>query len=159
MKPLHLALIPLRIVLSLAFAGVLVLQTLSFPGKWAYEASQHPEQAWLRWPLTVFTGFELLCVEVVIVCTWQLLTMVQKDRIFSEAAFRWVDAIIVAMAAGWLGLAGALAVILPQADDPGAPFLLLNLLLAGAAVVLLVVVMRALLRQATNLRSDLDGVI
>lgn len=159
MKPLHYAVIPLRIVLGLAFAGVLVLQTLSFPGQWAFMASQHPEQAWLRWPLTAFTAFEFLCVEVVIVCTWQLLTMVQKDRIFSEAAFRWVDAIIIAMAAAWLGLAGALAAILPGADDPGMPFLLLNLLLAGAAVVLLVVVMRALLRQATNLRADMDAVI
>jgi hypothetical protein len=158
MKPLHYALIPLRVVLALAFAGVLVLQTLSFPGQWAYMASQNPADAWLRWPMTAYTGFELLCVEVVIVCTWQLLTMVQKDRIFSEAAFRWVDAIIVAMAAAWLGLAGLLAVILPKADDPGMPFLLLNLLLGGAAVVLLVVVMRALLRQATN-RADLDAVI
>lgn len=159
MKPLHLALIPLRILLALAFAGAVVLQTLSFPGQWAYMARMHPEQAWLRWPLTAYTAFEFLCVEVVIVCTWQLLTMVQKDRIFSEASFRWVDAIIIAMSAAWLGVAGALAVILPQADDPGAPFLLLNLVVAGAAVVLLVIVMRALLHQATKLRTDLDGVI
>ncbi|MET0282324.1 MAG: DUF2975 domain-containing protein [Steroidobacteraceae bacterium] len=159
MEPLRFAVLPLRVILVLAFAGATVLQTLSFPGGWAFWAQQHPELAWLRWPLTAFTAAEMLCVQVVLVSTWQLLTMVQKDRIFSPAAFRWVDAIIIAMGCAWVGLAAAWLVLVSGADDPGMPFLLLNLLLGGAALVLLVVVMRALLRQATALRSDMDAVI
>ena len=65
MKPLRFAVLPLRVILLLAFAGVTVLQTLSFPGGWAFFAQQHPEQAWLRWPLTLFSTAELLCVQVV----------------------------------------------------------------------------------------------
>lgn len=159
MKTLRLAVLPLRIILLVAFAGVTVLQTLSFPGGWAYMAQQQPDMAPWRWPLTLYSTFELLCVQVVLVSTWQLLTMVQKDRIFSPAAFRWVDAIIAAMATAWVGLVGAFLVLVRGADDPGMPFLILNMLVGGAAVVLLMVVMRALLQQATALRADLDAVI
>lgn len=159
MKTLRLAVLPLRIILALAFAGVTVLQTLSFPGGWAHMARQQPDLAHWRWPLTAYSTLELLCVQVILVCTWQLLTMVQKDRIFSQAAFRWVDAIILAMAGAWAGLAAGFLVIVRHADDPGMPFLMLNMLVGGAAMVLLMIVMRALLHQATALRADLDAVI
>lgn len=39
--------------------------------------------AFLRWPATIITIFWVLCVQAVIVCIWRLLTLVQKDRIFS----------------------------------------------------------------------------
>ncbi len=42
---------------------------------------------------------------------------------------------------------------------PGPPLVLLLVLVAGAVVGLLVVVMRALLRQATTLRTDMEAVI
>ncbi|MET4095385.1 hypothetical protein ABIB51_002319 [Arthrobacter sp. UYCu712] len=35
----------------------------------------------MRWPLLTFSVLELLCVQVVIVSTWLLLTMVKDDRI------------------------------------------------------------------------------
>ena len=46
-----------------------------------------------------------------------------------------------------------------RADDPGLPVLLLLVLLGGAVLGLLMVVMRALLRQATTLRTDMEAVI
>jgi acyl-coenzyme A synthetase/AMP-(fatty) acid ligase len=115
--------------------------------------------AYLRWPATIISVFWVLCVQVVIVCTWQLLTLVDKDRIFSEAAFGWVNGILGAIAAAWLVLLGVLLYVGFNADDPGLP-LLLFLLATGVTVLgLLMIVMRALLRQATTLRSDLEGVI
>jgi Protein of unknown function (DUF2975) len=36
--------------------------------------------------------FWLLCVQVVIVCAWRLLTLVTRDRIVSAAAMASVDA-------------------------------------------------------------------
>jgi apolipoprotein N-acyltransferase len=104
------------------------------------------------------------CVQVVIVCTWQLLTLVRDDRIFSASSLPWVNAIVGALALGWAMLLGAFVcsyyfVIDEVSDDPALPALLLVLLLVGAVVGLLVVVMRALLKQATVLRSDLEAVI
>jgi hypothetical protein len=45
------------------------------------------------------------------------------------------------------------------ADDPGLPLLLALLLMAGGVLGLLMLVMRALLSQATRLRSDMEAVI
>jgi Protein of unknown function (DUF2975) len=149
----------LRVFLVLLFAILVVFQTLSLPGQFRSMAREHPELAYLRWPATAVTVFWLLCVEVVIVAIWQLLTLVRKDRIFTGKSLVWVDAIMWAIAAGWLVLLGAGGYVAFNADDPALP-LILMLTGAGVTVIgLLVVVLRALLRQATTLRSDMEAVI
>jgi len=146
-------------MLVVAFALLVVFQTLSLPGQFAHMAAEQPELAHLRWPLTAFAIVELACVQVVIVATWKLLAMVEDDRIFSEPALRWVDAIVRAIATAWVLLLGVSLYAVADADDPGMPMLLFLLLVAGAVLGLLMVVMRALLRQATTLRTDLEAVI
>ncbi len=149
----------LRVLLVLLFAGLVVGQTLSMPGQFAHMAQEEPDLAYLRWPLTVFASLELACGQVVIVCTWRLLTMVKADRIFSDAAFVWVNAIVAAMTTAWALLLGAACYFIAKADDPGTPILLLGLVLTGGVLVLLMVVMRALLHQATTLQTDMAAVI
>jgi len=149
----------LRIALVVLFGILVVFQTLSLPGQFRYLAEQHPEDAALRWPATVITVFWVLCVQVVIVATWRLLTLVRRDRIFTEASLGWVDAIVWAVAAGWLVLVGVLLWVGLHADDPGLPMLLLLATAVVTVVALVLLVLRALLRQATALRTDLDQVI
>jgi hypothetical protein len=86
MRMLERVVVPLRVLLVLLFAVLVLLQTMSFPAQFAQMAEQDPEHAQLRWPLTAFAIVELLCVQVVIVCTWRLFTLVKVDRIFSEDA-------------------------------------------------------------------------
>ena len=149
----------LRVFLVLLFGVLVLFQTMSLPGQFAYMARESPDLAYLRWPATAVTVFWVLCVQVVIVCTWKLLTLVKNDRIFSEASLRWVDAIVWSIAAGWAVLVGVFLYIGFNADDPGLP-LVLFLLTTGVTVLgLLMVVMRALLRQATTLRTDMEAVI
>ena len=155
----HRAVTPLRVSLVLLFGMLLVLQTVSVPGQFADLADEAPELASLRWPLTVASVLVLLCAQVVVVATWRLLGLVRADRIFSEDARSWVDAIVRAIATAWVVLLGLAVLVGVRADDP-APVLLVSLLLVGVTVLgLLVVVMRALLRQATALRTDLEAVI
>jgi hypothetical protein len=149
----------LRVFLVLLFGVLVVFQTLSLPGGFRYMAQESPEDAYLRWPATALAVFWVLCVQVVIVCTWKLLTLVEKDRIFSEAAMKWVDGIVWAIFAAGAALFGVDVFVAFNADDPGLPMLLL-LVSAGVAVLwLLMLVMRALLRKATALRTDMEGVI
>jgi hypothetical protein len=107
----------------------------------------------------------LVGFQIVIVCTWVLLGKVRSDRIFSAESFVWVDVIVWTMTVGWLLLAGVAASLTaylyftPELRDPGMPILLFGLVLTGGVVVLTVVVMRALLRQAASLRSELEEVI
>ena len=140
--------------------GVLVLfQVMSLPGQFAYMAQEDPEHAYLRWPATAVTVFWVLCIQLVIVSTWKLLSLVQNDRIFSEASLMWVNAIVWAILAAWVVLVGMFLYIGFNADDPGLPLLLFLMMIGVTVLGLLMVVMRALLRQATTLRTDMEAVI
>jgi hypothetical protein len=143
----------------LLFVVLIPFETLSLPGQFAHMAEESPDLAYLRWPLTAVTVFWVVCVQVVIVATWKLLTMVKKDRIFSDASLVWVDAIVWAIVAAWVVLLGVFLYFGFKADDPGLPVLLFLMLTGIAVVGLLMVVMRALLRQATTLRTDMEAVI
>ncbi|GAA3458595.1 DUF2975 domain-containing protein [Saccharothrix longispora] len=143
----------------LLFGVLLLFQVMSLPGQFAHMAEQSPETAHLRWPLTAVTVFWVLCVQVVVVATWKLLTLVKNDRIFSEPALRWVDAIVWAIAAGWATFGVVFLLVGFNADDPGVPLLMFLLLVGITVLGLLMVVMRALLRQATTLRTDMESVI
>jgi hypothetical protein len=150
----------LRFALLAAFFGVTVLQTLSFPGQFRYAESQGDLSSAERWWATAAVVYELACIQAILIATWLLLNRVGNGQIFRESSFRWVDVII----AGCIGFAAGpvLALILVAVagpDDPGAPFLLAMVTLVCVIVALLMVVMRGLLRQATDLRTDMDAVI
>ena len=149
----------LRVFLVVLFAVLVLFQVMSLPGQFRYMAQQDPEMAYLRWPATAVTVFWVLCVQVVIVCTWKLLTLVLADRIFTEDALRWVDGIVWAVGAAWVVLLGVLLFVGFNASDPGLPLLLFLLTVGVTVLGLLMVVMRALLRRATALRTDLEAVI
>lgn len=149
----------LRVFLVVLFGVLVVFQTLSLPGQFRYMAQESPDFADLRWPMTALAVFWVLCVQVVVVCTWKLLTLVKNDRIFSDASLKWVDAIVWAIAAAWVVLVGVDVYVAFNADDPGAPMFLLLLTVGVTVLGLLMLVMRALLRQATTLRTDMEAVI
>ncbi|GAA4285630.1 DUF2975 domain-containing protein [Brevibacterium daeguense] len=152
---------PLRVLLVLVFLGLLIAQIMSFPGEFIHSAEGDP---W-RWPMLIFWELEALCVQVVIVCTWRLLTLVRRDRIFTAASMRWVDAIAWTFLAAWVllvAMAGSMVLYIyftPELRDPGPAAVLIGVTLLAAVFVLLIVVLRDLLRQATTLREDLEGVI
>ncbi|MDT0533293.1 DUF2975 domain-containing protein [Micromonospora sp. DSM 115977] len=155
----HRAVAPLRVFLVVLFGILVMLQTFSLPGQFAHMAEESPELAYLRWPMTAVAVFWVLCVQVVVVSTWKLLTLVKRDRIFSDASLAWVDAIVWAIVAAWVVLLGVFLYVGFNATDPGLPLLLFLLLVGVAVLGLLMVVMRALLRQATTLRTDMEAVI
>ncbi|HXV94831.1 MAG TPA: DUF2975 domain-containing protein [Pseudonocardia sp.] len=166
MQTLHRAVAPLRVLLALLFAVMVLAQVLMLvgvlPGMLGRTAGDPPELTYFRWTVLAVSVLGLLCVQVVIVCTWKLLTLVEHDRIFSASSLPWVDAIVWAIAAAWVLLLGAVVPVFAFAevdDAPGLAALLLLMLLVGAALGLLMVVMRALLRQATMLRADMEAVI
>jgi hypothetical protein len=155
----------LKMFLAVLAAFTLLLQVMSVPGQFLGGEALDGERAHLAWLMFALAEWELLCLQVVILCTWKLLTMVRRDRIFSPAALPWVDGIVLTFVAGWVALAAigvyltAVIFFTPELRDPGVPIVLIGLVLFGSVLVLLVVVLRALLRQATVLRTDMEGVI
>ncbi|NIH67882.1 DUF2975 domain-containing protein [Modestobacter marinus] len=156
--------LPIRFLLALVFAALVAAQVWAVPGMLPELADPSLEQSLVREAMLWAAVLGLACVQVVVVCTWKLLTMVRTDCIFSASSLPWVNAILAALAVGWLMLLGTFVssyyfIVDEVSDDPGPPVLLLVLLLIGAVVGLLMVVMRALLQQATSLRTDMEAVI
>ena len=156
--------VPLRVLLVTVFAALVVAQVGAVPQVVPDIAEPSLEQAAVQGVMLTVCELALICVQVVLVCTWKLLTMVTDDRIFSAGSLPWVNAIVRAIAVGWTMLLGAFVcsyyfIVDEVSDDPALPALLLLSLLVGAVLGLLIVVMRALLRQAANLRADMEAVI
>ncbi|SDS04173.1 DUF2975 domain-containing protein [Agrococcus carbonis] len=155
----RLVLLLLRIVLVAAALWLGVVLVFSLPGELADEGLV------FRVIAQIVLSIVILCVLAVIVCTWRLLTLVGRDRIFSPESRRWVDAIAWALGIAWVLFAGgALAVaavifVTPALRDPGVPMALFGMVVLSALPVLLMLVMRGLLRQATAYRAELDEVI
>ena len=141
------------------FAVLVLLEVMSLPGQFAHMAETNPDSAHLRWPLTAVSIFLVVCIQVVVIATWKLLSLVESDRIFTEASLIWVDLILWAIVAAWVVLVSVLGLVGFTADDPGLPLLLFVVVVIITVAALLMVVMRALLRQATGLRSEMDTVI
>jgi|SRR5688572_3658415 hypothetical protein len=156
--------LPLRILLVIVFSALVAAQIWAVPAVLPDLAEPTLERTLMRWAMGAVAVLGLACMQAVLVCTWKLLTMVTNDRIFSASSLPWVNGIVWAIAVGWLMLFGTFVcsyyfIVDEVSDDPVLPALLLLLLLVGAVLGLLMVVMRALLRQATTLRADMEAVI
>ena len=116
--------------------------------------------AGVRVPVVAIVLLGIVCVQVVAVCVWRLLTMVRRGTVFSSGAFRFVDVIVGSVAIASL-LTFALGVVLAPGEDvaPGVVLLIGGLGVCVAGVALIVLVLRMLLAQATDLRHELEAVI
>ncbi|MGB3953948.1 MAG: DUF2975 domain-containing protein [Brooklawnia sp.] len=153
----------LRTVLVLAMLGSLFVQVFMVP-LMADDLVGAPD--WFRTALLTIIILAVVAVQVTMVCIWQLLTMVRRSTVFSEAAFRYVDVIIGAIAAASLLTFGLGGVLAPTSVAPGVVLLVGGAALLAAGMALLIVVMRALLAQAVDrdaearqLKAELDEVI
>ncbi|MWV58595.1 DUF2975 domain-containing protein [Rathayibacter sp. VKM Ac-2754] len=103
----------------------------------------------------------VLCVEVVLVSIWRLLTLARDDALFAgdHRSDLWVDLAIGAFVSGSvLATIGAVAAFAAMpAPLPALAFALVAV--ASAALALLVVVMRRLLHLAIEQRSELAEVV
>jgi Protein of unknown function (DUF2975) len=153
--------IALRVFLIIIFAIGVFGQTFVIPTIGNASALQLPEFAYLQVPYSILAILAIGCVQVALVAVWMLLSMVSREAIFSERAFRWVDVII---GSGIVATALTLGVEVhvlgfTGAGGPGPIIVLTGGVIGGAAAVLLVVVMRGLLRKATVLQSELAEVV
>ena len=147
----------LRVVLAAMLAGSLFVQVVMVPLFWQ---DLDDASAGVRVPVVAIVVLGIVCVQVVALCVWRLLTMVRRDTVFSPGAFRFVDVIAGAVTVASL-LTFALGVVLAPGEDvaPGLVLLIGGLGVCVAGVALVVMVLRALLSQAMHLRTELDAVI
>ncbi len=162
-----LTMLALRVVLALVLAGSVFVQLVMVPLLASDLDELNPDHAYLRTPLLVFAVLGIVTIQVVLVCVWRLLTMVRRGTVFSDAAFRYVDVVIGAVAAASLLTFGLGVVLAPgEAVAPGVVLLIGGAAVLVAGIALIVLVMRMLLAQAVardteahHLQAELDEVI
>lgn len=146
----------LKAVIALSVAGSLTVQVVLVPLIWRDLTG---EGVLLQWTVALLAVLFVVALQMVAVCVWRLLTLVRRDAVFSERAFRYVNTVIGAMV-GASGVVCAFAVLLARGETaPGMVGLVCGAALVLAGVALVVVVMKALLRQAVGMRSELEQVI
>lgn len=142
----------LRALLALSLMGSLWVQLLVLPALWGDLATVPIA---LRVTVIVILALWLVCLQVVALCIWRLVSMAAADAVFSAGAFRFVDAVIVAIAVAAI-LTGVLATLMaPGPAAPGVVGIAYGAALATGGVALVVVVMR----KAIEMRSELDEVV
>ncbi|WP_139981589.1 DUF2975 domain-containing protein [Nocardioides litoris] len=147
----------LRVVLALGLAGSLFVQVVMVP---LLAADLDDAPAGVRWPVVAIVLLGIVCVQVTMVCTWRLTTLVRRGAVFSQTSFRYVDAVAASAAVAALLLFALGAVAAPGEDvAPGVVLLIGGAGVLVLGVALLVLVLRALLAQAVALRTELDAVI
>lgn len=158
-------------VLRVGIAASIMLglfgQIVVIPTTAADEVDRFPAYAPFAAPYAAVAITGVVCVQVVLAAMWMLLDMVERDVIFTERAFRWVDIIIGAAIVTTLlalGVAGHLLLAdIPSPDDgmeiEGALAAATVCVVVGAAFAMLMVIMRGLLRKATVLRAEMAEVV
>lgn len=155
-----LAIGTLRVVLALGLATCLALQVVVLPLMSGWMAQDYPEVAYMRWPVLAVSILGLICVEIVLACIWRLLNAVEASGIFTPTLFRWVDWIVWALSASAALSAALFVYILTTPVGPiTVPAAALFATVAAVGMTALMAVMRALLHQATALRTEMDAVI
>ncbi|QOT18774.1 DUF2975 domain-containing protein [Paenarthrobacter sp. YJN-5] len=160
-----LAVLALRLVIGVVLAGSLFVQVWMVPLlSTDLEQAGAPEAARIAFLVIVVLG--ILCVQVVAVCVWRLLTMVRRGTVFSNGAFKFVDIIFWAVSAAAVLVFSIAALLAPGDVAPGVVLLICGAALMVGGVALVILVLRTLLAQAVareveaaGLRAELDEVI
>ena len=160
-----LTILALRIVIAMVLAGSLFIQLWMVP-LFSADLVEAGAPDGPRIALLAIVVLGILCVQVVAVCVWRLLTMVRRGIVFSHGAFRFVDTIFGAIAFAAVLMFGIAVILAPGETAPGIVMLICGAALMIGGVALVVLVMRTLLAQAVardaeakHLRSELDEVI
>ncbi|MEU0355587.1 DUF2975 domain-containing protein [Streptomyces cyaneofuscatus] len=157
----------LRIGIAAAVLFGLFAQAVIIPTTAADEVDLFPPYEPYALPYVIASILGVACVQVALGAIWMLLAKVERDAIFTRAAFRWVDLIIGAAVVATLIALGAAVHLtfdtIPSPDDgmaaEGALLAALACVAVGAAFSMLMVIMRTLLGKAMDMRTELAEVI
>ncbi|MFE1175434.1 DUF2975 domain-containing protein [Streptomyces sp. NPDC058773] len=157
----------LRAGIATAISFGLFGQTVVIPTTAADEVDKFPPYAPFAVPYVTVAILGIACIQVALAAVWMLLTMVQRDALFTSRAFRWVDLIIgSSIVATLLAIGVTVHLALTDIPSPNDGMELIGALGAavasvgvGASFAMLIVIMRSLLHKATDLQTEIAEVV
>ncbi len=108
-------------MLSMAgfFAIITMLQLLSFPGQFAYEARNGQGTQLARWVLTFIVGVWFLFAQISLIALSRLITLIYRGQLISSNGTEWMKILARSLFTGTLYGVGVTLFAAIQADDPG----------------------------------------
>ena len=156
----RMTIVSLKSLIAVLLALLVLCQFVVVPAIAASMADRLPPLAFLQWPGVVVAAIFVLCLQAALVCVWRLLSLAREGIIFNPRAFAYVDVILGAIiVATVIVLATLVLLTAVGAVSPSIALLSVLGIVIGAVLALLVVVLRSLLRQASQLESDLAEVV
>ncbi|AZS46128.1 DUF2975 domain-containing protein [Microbacterium oxydans] len=119
-----------------------------------------PETEPLLVPGLIWGILVIACGQAVLLIVWKLLSLVRRDRLFSESAFPWIRAIIgFSLGALAIVVVGFIAANAMGYTPPLVMYGLIGLALLCLAFALIMRTMLGLLRRATHLNDEMKEVV
>ena len=108
-------------LLSLAgfFALISMLQLLSFPGQFAFEARTGHGTQLARWVLTFIVGIWFIFAQVSLLALGKIISFIYRGELLSLRGKKWINVLTRALIGGTIYGGGVTLFAAIQADDPG----------------------------------------
>jgi hypothetical protein len=118
-----------KLSIVLLFAIVTMLQIFSFPGQFAHMRRIGSIELLFEIWLTLLLAIWLFTAQFALLCLWKIVGQISINSIYSNSALKWLDRLVQALKYALITAITVFISIALQADDPGAPVMLLALTL------------------------------
>ena len=139
-----------KLSILLLFAMVTMLQIFSFPGQVAHMRRVGSIALLFEIWLTVLLAIWLFTAQFALLCLWKIVGQISVNSIYSNSALKWLDRLVQAFKYALITAITVFISIALQADDPGAPVMLMVLTLFIATLF----IATSLLRDQLRSKSD-----
>ena len=113
----------------LLFGIITMLQFFSFPGQFAHMRRVGDIELLFEIWLTLLLALWLFTAQFALFCLWKILNQIQNFSIFSKQGLLWLSRLVKAFKYALITAITVFLSIAVQADDPGAPVMLMALTL------------------------------
>ena len=132
------------------FAIVTLLQIFSFPGQFAHMRRVGSIELLFEIWLTLLLAVWLFTAQFALLCLWKIVGQISLASIYSSTALKWLDRLVQAFKYALITAITVFTSIAVQADDPGAPVMLMALTLFISTLF----IATSLLRDQLRSKSD-----
>ena len=139
-----------RSSIILLFAIVTMLQIFSFPGQFAHMRRVGSIDLLFEIWLTLLLAIWLFTAQFALLCLWKIVGQISLNSIYSSSALKWLDRLVQAFKYALITAITVFISIVLQADDPGAPVMLLALTLFISTLFIATSILRDQLRSKSD---------
>lgn len=150
MIPANFKILYTRISIILLFAIVTMLQIFSFPGQFAHMRRVGSIELIFEIWLTVLLAIWLFTAQFALLCLWKIVGQISLASIYSSTALKWLDRLVQAFKYALFTAVTVFISISVQADDPGAPVMLIAITLFISTLFIATTLLRDQIRSKND---------